>query len=144
MDIIIKSFQKFTNMEIISFLCSNTDTQNIVSYIEMGLLNSKRIIRKSLTVSVRIMGHRNITMREIECYIARIMNALDASNINDVMLIFSMRNNSRWNASKYMNKIVKHFEQTHLAVISTNDNVKIIISNKNCKINGYDTGLGIL
>eukprot|EP01084_Bolivina_argentea_P189932 326521_1 len=134
MDIIIKSFQKFTNMEIISFLCSNTDTQNIVSYIEMGLLNSKRIIRKSLTVSMRITGRGNTAMREIECYIARIMNALDASNINDVMLIFHI--SRRLTTSNYLNKIVKHFEQTHL-VVTDNSRGRIIISNKHCKINGY-------
>eukprot|EP01084_Bolivina_argentea_P210707 358555_1 len=137
MDIIIKSFQKFTNMEIVRFICRGNDIQNIVSYIEMGLLNAKKKNRKSLKVSVRILGDANIKMRDIECYIARIMNALDTSNINDVMLMFTI--SRAMDASKYMNKMVKPFEETHLAILDNSDKYgrKIIISNKHCKINGH-------
>eukprot|EP01084_Bolivina_argentea_P096975 174311_1 len=135
MDIIIKSFQKFTNMENISFFCNSIDIQNIVSYIEMGLINSKQTNRKSLKVSMEIYDNENIKMREIELYITRIMNALDASNINDIMLKLHMQKGL--DTSNCMNKIVEHFKQTHLveqAVHQRNKHQRIIISNKNCKI----------
>eukprot|EP01084_Bolivina_argentea_P314714 545120_1 len=119
MDIRITSFQKFTNMEIVRFECRDNNIQNIVSYIEMGLLNAKKTNRKSLKLSVRIFGYANITMRDIECYIARIMNALDTSNINDVMLIFNISEDM--DPSNYMNKIIKHFEETHLAILDNSD-----------------------
>eukprot|EP01084_Bolivina_argentea_P276060 470934_1 len=115
MDVIIESFQKFANMNVVSFTCDSIDIQHVVSFIEMGLINSKKVNRKSLKVLVRIMDNENIKMREIELYITRIMNALDASNINDVMLIFCIHKDLGTN--NRMNKIVEHFQQMHLVVI---------------------------
>eukprot|EP01084_Bolivina_argentea_P189935 326525_1 len=142
MNIIVHVFEKFINMEDLRLICDSVDIQEIISYIEMGLVKSKKNNRKALTLWIKIEDTEDIEMTEVELYVIRLMNALDAANIQDIMLIFIIPQDLDTN--DYIYTIVEHFEQTHLAVISTNDNVKIIISNKNCKINGYDTGLGIL
>eukprot|EP01084_Bolivina_argentea_P276059 470932_1 len=138
MDVIIESFQKFANMNVVSFTCDSIDIQHVVSFIEMGLINSQTNTRKSLKVLIKIRDKKNIKMTQIELYITRIMNALDASNINDVMLIFCIHKDLGTN--NRMNKIVEHFQQMHLVVIDKlfdENKSTVIISSKNCKINGY-------
>eukprot|EP01084_Bolivina_argentea_P074330 134853_1 len=70
------------------------------------------------------------------------MNALDLSQIENIMLIFNFP--KKIDTNKYRYKIIETFKFSHLAVtqdrISDTKKYNIIISNKNCKINGYSSG----
>ncbi len=82
-------------------------------------------------------------MTDIGLYIKRVINALDESQIENKMLIFNFP--QVMDVNNYRYKIIERFRLTHLAVTHNricdiDQYCSIIISNKNCKINGYHSG----
>ncbi len=67
--------------------------------------------------------------------ISRVINALDTSNINDFMVGFHINPENK----QTLEQTLKIFKNKYLATLCQGQ-YSIIISNRNCKINGYNGG----
>eukprot|EP01084_Bolivina_argentea_P053968 98992_1 len=135
-DVIIEAFKKFENLCQISFSFDGYDSEYInpkISCIENALLETKETIRKSIKICVKVYqdveqaevfcndrenfdfnaAFGGMTMMDIESYITRIINALDASNTQYFMVKFIFV--ARLDQDNYRNKIIGKFKSTHLA-----------------------------
>eukprot|EP01084_Bolivina_argentea_P053966 98985_1 len=132
-DVIIEAFKKFENLCEVSFRFEGYDSKLInpkISCIENALLETKETIRKSIKICFEVdLGYGQglceefgndfneafggMTMMDIESYITRIINALDASNTQYFMEKFILVGDL--DQDNYRNKIIEKFKSTHLA-----------------------------
>ena len=107
----------------------------------MGLFDSRHIDRKSLKIYLSFItgtDPSNVSMSDIELSAVRIVTALDAAKTKDFMLRLYIP--EALDSSNYRQKICEKFHRTHLAQTTekdTDDEYGLIISNRECKINGY-------
>eukprot|EP01084_Bolivina_argentea_P072516 131672_1 len=89
-DSLIKSFKNTQSVCVLRFVCANkNEIEYITSTVEKMLLNPREINRKTLKIRITLDNNDNIEMTDIELYIKRIINSLDASQIENIMLIFN-------------------------------------------------------
>eukprot|EP01083_Nonionella_stella_P105962 305138_1 len=115
-----------------SLMCFSIDSSHFCSVlegIERGLFKTKKRHRKQLKIYIKV---RNEDFQPHDCTfnVARFVNSLETCDINDFMVIWKFKHkkddetNSIWLHSKVSRS-------------ETEKKSQFIITNRNCKINGY-------
>eukprot|EP01084_Bolivina_argentea_P304757 526416_1 len=136
---IIKAYKKFINMNVVSFVFDCKQLFNITSLMEMALINSKNLKRKSLMLLMRMRNRKNVDIKDIEFCIKGIMYKLSLANINDVMLKFYFR--KKLDKNQYADQIITKLKQSYSSYLSKSNHEMsdnyylIVVANTKCAIN---------
>ena len=135
---IIHLFTKCLNMEFLLLSCNdNQQLPNLVSFLEIGLMKTTYSKRRLLKIEILLAETK---MQDFELQIARIINALSTSKIESFMLVIFFEPDI--DKEKYRNQMVTFYQQRYLAQVTDekdeDGNIQIVISNKQCKISGYE------
>eukprot|EP01083_Nonionella_stella_P034083 93312_1 len=139
----IAFFTKCNNMEAVEVNCDYAMCQQIIKYIEIALFMVNT--RQTLTIVLCLLAPNNehgnnetnveIDREQVYLWLSRLINALDASKIEHFALGFHIEFESE---TLHFDSNMERFKENHLVHVDNNLR-SVIVSNKNCKINGYRT-----
>ena len=116
--------------------------ENILPYLELGLIESKELNKNSLRIEI-IMPRKTTTEDDIRLFINRLVNALDTSNTEHFKLVFRISVDTV--THDYMNEICSELRESHLVLFEHQSDktstafFEIVISNKDCRMPGCHT-----
>eukprot|EP01083_Nonionella_stella_P247837 858834_1 len=119
---------------------NTTQFCSVLEGIECGLLKTKQQQRKRLKVCIDVAG-LGFKSSDFVLNIGRVINSFCASNVKDFMLIWQFEG-VRDNAT--LDEVFHALcnLSAHIKVIQSEE--RFIVTNKNCKINGYQNELNFL
>eukprot|EP01083_Nonionella_stella_P166689 558032_1 len=137
-NVIANCIMKCASLSYIGFSILSSHFCSVLEGIERGLFKTKKQHRKQFKICIYVRDE-DIRANDFTFYVARIVNSLEACDINDFMLIWELkRRNDDETSSIYMDLCnismdskVSHDADKHQS--------QFIIANRNCKINGYHT-----
>merc|ERR1712228_106007 len=142
----ILSLEKFKNMKEIFFRTSAAYADKLITMIEIGLLKTKEIKRKSLKIFCDFtssVSKNEMKAEDVRLFFHRIVHKLAISNIDDYMVVFRISDNINGN-KLYMKEIGKDFKNTHLVFLAE-DNLGddayaygLVVSKKSSDLVGYN------
>eukprot|EP01084_Bolivina_argentea_P261598 442143_1 len=130
-ELIITLFNTCCKLNRFNFQGTFCHIQKIIKLIVMVLMDTNNINDQEMTFVFGSIDN-NIEIDYININISKITNALDASNINNFMIGIHISDEN----DKTLEETLKVFENKYLATFGETQ-YSIIISNNNCKINGY-------
>merc|ERR1712228_137267 len=133
--------KSLSTVNFVSFSALENTMETILRYVEIGLLEARELQRKSLRIEICLNPNdrTTVSIKDVELFMNRLVNALDASNTDDFMLSFYF--DPSFDSQKYSQEIVKKLQTTHSVfhenvIEYDNEKVKIVISNRYCKMSG--------
>ena len=129
---ITKLFTSCTRLEYAEFtgITLSTETESVLNGINMGLFETKRLKRKRLKIKIDAYLERHDITEELLQRIGRIISYLDSSEIEDFMFILDLGDNGL-----SVEELKEHIASD--VRIEEFEDELFLISNRNCKINGY-------
>ena len=131
------------SIEIIWMTFDAAYASDAVSFIQNGLVKTKETKRKSLFLGINFDDKSTSSkqkMGTLEVFLNCVVSILHISQTEDYMVMFQFDKND--DVQNYRDEICSRFKRTHLAAsdeaVDAGD-YRIIVSNKGCKINGYQT-----
>eukprot|EP01083_Nonionella_stella_P185416 675978_1 len=113
---------------------------SVLEGIECGLFETKnqRRSRAEMRIYVNVYG-ADVKIDHFALNVGRIINSLDSSTTTDFMFIWKLRDL----CSKKFEKMLKHMcnISKHTRIWGSRNAQKFIITNRNCKINGYQDSI---
>lgn len=142
-EIIVSLFTAFPKVKEICMSADEEKLQSIASFIEIGLMESRSMERKSLTIALGIADiddePKHITMKDIELATNRIVNALHVTKTQNWR--FECLFPHKIDKDNDRRRICQSLKQLYLTANrqepDENDDVAIIVSNKDCNICKY-------
>ena len=128
--------------EYLSLSALKNEMENILPYLEIGLIESKELNKNSLRIEI-IMPRKTTTEDDIRLFINRLVNALDTSNTEHFKLVFRISVDTV--THDYMNEICSELRESHLVLFEHQSDktstafFEIVISNKDCRMPGCHT-----
>ena len=132
--IVIDSLQKRPGLNSLTLFSSkkNGDMDKCISALEFGLFENKHVPRDSLRIIIGFHQDESIeysTINQIGCYISRIVNVLDASNIEKYKLIFEIP--KKIDNEAYRKKLIDYYNDTHAAMWRTREQKGVVVISQN-------------
>ena len=137
--IVIHIFNKCHSLEFIKFDTKEDSDKliGILNGIEKGLIQSKKRRTRQMKIKIGMTRFDDTEKaRGVTSNIGKVIQLLEMSNIEDVMFIWDIRDHFLIDDEILMGDIVLECMKCEIYADLTND-MTIIISNKNCKINRY-------
>merc|ERR1712232_1237497 len=120
--------------------------ENAAGAVEYALFELKDVRRSQLHLRFKILRGRENTQREdlMKLYVPRLVNALEVSNLDNYMLELCIWSRDE-KVLQQMNRMKQKLKNTNLVHVEEKmnsnayefDTKRLIISNKECRINGY-------
>ena len=137
-NIMIKVFNSCKSLDYVEFICT-ADTHDGVEIalggIEKGLFQTQNREREYMKIMIRPTYNDTKEAQKLTSNIGRIIHCLQISKINDFMFIWDMLDDAETDKDLILNDI-KIVTSGIIAKLTSSYN-KLIITNENCKINGY-------
>eukprot|EP01083_Nonionella_stella_P293463 998024_1 len=125
---------KCTSLHCMCFRVTQSDHfYSVLDGIEIGLFKTKKQPKHQMKICIEIT-YSQFKGNDFVLNVGRIVNALEASSINDFMLIWKSCHRVIQNDDK-LNDIFKNLCQLHTSVFLADN--RLIITNDNCNISGY-------
>eukprot|EP01083_Nonionella_stella_P074673 202637_1 len=123
-----------------SLMCFSIDSSHFCSVlegIERGLFKTKKRHRKQLKIYIKV---RNEDFQPHDCTfnVARFVNSLETCDINDFMVIWEFVHRNDDETKSILFDLCTISLHSKVSRNETEESSPFIITNHNCKINGYD------